>query len=52
MYPVVCRGYVLVFVLVCITLFLSSFAIICAKKRELVVLLLLSFECLVTVNVL
>ena len=30
----------------------SSFAIILARKRELVALLLLSFECLVTVNVL
>ena len=31
---------------------LSSFAIILARKRELVALLLLSFGCLVTVNVL
>ena len=31
---------------------LSSFAIILTRKRELVALLLLSFECLVTVNVL
>ena len=42
----------LVFVLVCITLFLSSFAIILTRNRELVALLLLSFGCLVTVNVL
>ena len=31
---------------------LSSFAIILKKKRELVALLLLSYRCLVTVNVL
>ena len=31
---------------------LSSFAIILARKRELAALLLLSFECLVTVDVL
>ena len=47
-------GSVLVFVLVCITLcnVLSSSAIILTRKRELVVLFLLSFGCLVTVNVL
>ena len=32
--------------------YISSFAIILTKKKELVALLLLSFECLVTVNVL
>ena len=37
--------YVLLYVI-------SSFAIILTRKRELVVLLLLSFRCLVTVNVL
>ena len=44
----------LVFVLVCfgILCVISSFAIILTTKRELVVLLLLSFGCLVTVNVL
>ena len=31
---------------------LSGFAIILTRKRELVALLLLSFECLVTINVL
>ena len=43
----------------CLTLFccalicvFSSFAIILKRKRELVALLLLSYECLVTVNVL
>ena len=49
--PIVCRGSVLVFVLVCIYV-LSSFAIILTRKRELVALLLLSLGCLVTVNVL
>ena len=43
----------LVFVFVCIILYvLSSFAIILTRKRELVSLLLVSFGCLVTVNVL
>ena len=46
-----------VFALVCITLFpllhvLSSFVIILTRNRELVGLLLLSFGCLATVNVL
>ena len=41
----------LFFVLVCLYV-LSSFAIILMRKRELVALLLLSFDCLVTVNVL
>ena len=52
--PIVCGGSVFVFVLVCIALLyvLSSFAIILTRKRELVVLLLLSFGCLITVNVL
>ena len=44
--------FVLVFVLVCITLSLSSFAIILTRTRELVALLILSFGCLVIVNVL
>ena len=39
------------FVLVCLYV-LSSFAIILMRKREMVDLLLLSFDCLVTVNVL
>ena len=38
----------LVFILVCIT----SFTIILTRKIDLVALLLLSFRCLVTVNVL
>ena len=42
----------LVFVLECITLYLSSFAIVLTRKRELAALLLLSFVCLVTVSVL
>ena len=42
----------LVFVLVCILYVLSSFAIILTRKGELVALLLLTFVCLVTVNVL
>ena len=44
-----------VFVLVCITLcsyVLSSFAIILSWKRDLVALLLMSFGCLVTADVL
>ena len=49
---IVCGGSVLVFVLVCVSLFLSNFTIILTKKRGLVVLLLLSFVCLGTVNVL
>ena len=48
--PIVYGGSVLVFVLVCITLFLSSFAIIVTRKRELVTLLLLSFGCLAIGN--
>ena len=35
-----------------VSLKVSSFAIILKRKRELVALLLLSYECLVTVNVL
>ena len=42
----------LVFVMVCISLCPSSFAIILKKKRELVALLLLAYGCLVTVNIL
>ena len=45
-----CGGVCLVFVLICITFVLSSFVIILPRKRELVALLLLSFESLVTVN--
>ena len=41
-----------VFVLVYVAMCPSSFAIILTRKRELVALLLLSFGCLVTVNVL
>ena len=50
----VCVGSVLVFDLVCIILDLTSFAITLTKKRvrELVALLILSFVCIVTVNVL
>ena len=42
----------LVFVSVCITLVPSNFAFILTRKRELAALLLLSFGCRVTVNVL
>ena len=42
----------LVFVLVCITLCPFSFAIILTRKRELSALLLLSFGCLATINIL
>ena len=38
-----------VFVLLCMTLCPSSFAIILKRKRELFALLLLSYGCLVTV---
>ena len=48
-----CSGSVLVFVFgMHYFCFLSSFAIFLVRKRELVALLLLSFECLVTVDVL
>ena len=49
--PLFVGGSVLVFVLVCVTL-CPSFAIILGRKNELVALLLFSFGCLVTVNVL
>ena len=41
-----------VFVMVYVAMCPSSFAIILTRKRELVALLLLSFGCLVTINVL
>ena len=47
-----CIKSILCIYLVCITLCPSSFAVILTRKRELVSLLLLSFGCLVTVNVL
>ena len=43
---------VFVFVLVCNTLYISCSAIILTRKRELVALRVLSFGCLITVNVL
>ena len=46
-----CGGSVFVFVLLCICA-LSNFAIILKRKRELIGLLLLSYRCLVTVNIL
>ena len=49
--PIAFWGSVFVFVLVCITLCVSSFAIILTRKREPAALLLLSFGCFVTVNV-
>ena len=50
--PIVCGDSVFVYVLVCINLCLSSFAIILTRKSELVALLLLSFGCLVIIIVL
>ena len=47
-----CVGSVLVFVWYAIPYVHSSFAIIFTRKRELIASLLLSFGCLVTVNVL
>ena len=47
-----CVGSVLVFVWYAIPYAHSSFAIIFTRKRELIALLLLSFGCLATVNVL
>ena len=41
-----------VLILSCITLCHSSFAIIFKRKRKLVALLLLSYRCIVTINVL
>ena len=43
--------FVFVFVLVCITLHLPSYAVILKRKRELVALLLLPYGYLVPVNV-
>ena len=41
------------FLLLCITLYVhSSFAIILKRKRKLVALLLMSYRCIVTLNVL
>ena len=48
--PIVCGNSVFDFVLLCITLCPSSFAIILKKKRKLVALLLLSYRCIDTVN--
>ena len=57
MYTVRFLGMKAVFNILCLSLFwcaslyvLSRFAIMLTRKRELVALLLLSFECLVTVN--
>ena len=49
--PIGSGGSVFAFVLLCICV-LSNFAIILKRKRELIALLLLSYGCLVTVNVL
>ena len=51
MYPHCLWGFCVGLFLVWITLCPSSFAIILTRLRELVALLLLSCECLVTVNV-
>ena len=50
--PNVCSGSVLAFAFYSLLCVLSSFAIILTRKGELVALLLLSFGCRVTVNVL
>ena len=50
--PIDCGGSVIVFVCCLLLCALSSFAIILKRKRELVALLLLSYGCLVTVNIL
>ena len=49
--PIVCGGSVLVFVLAFIPCVISSFAIILTMKIMLVALVLLSFRCLVTLNI-
>ena len=53
MFPIICGSSVFVFVLFCYALFCvhSSFAIILKSKRKLVALLLLSYRCVVTINV-
>ena len=50
--PIVCGVLFLVFVWFALLCVHSSFTIILTRKRELVALLLLSFGCLVDVNVL
>ena len=50
--PIVCGSSVFFFVLLCITGVHSSFAIILKRKRKLVALLLLSYRCIVTIDVL
>ena len=50
--PIVCGGSVSVFVWYALLCVLFIFAIILKRKRELVALLLLSYGCLITVNVL
>ena len=50
--PIVYGSSVFVFVLLCIECVHSSFAIILKRKRKLVALLLLSYRCIVTINVL
>ena len=50
-FPIVCGSSVFVFVLLCIRGLLcvhSSFAIILKRKRKLIALLLLSYNCIVT----
>ena len=49
---IVCGSSVFVFVLLFITLYPSSFAIILKRKRKLVALLLLSYRCFAIINVL
>ena len=50
--PIGCGGSVFVVVSLCITLSFLVLQSILKRKGELVALLLLSYECLVTVNVL
>ena len=51
-FPIVCGGSVLSLVCYAILCVHSGFAIILKRKRKLVALLLLSYRCLFTVNVL
>ena len=50
--PNVCWSPVFIFVLLCILCVHSSFAIILKRKRKLASLLLLSYRCIVTIDVL
>ena len=47
--PIICESYEFVYVLFCVD---SSFAITLKRKRRLIALLLLSYRCIVAINVL